>query len=99
MIGKISDPREARVAGLLYYLFGPGRREEHTDPHLIAGWRDLGGLAAPASRDRPALPVPLLDELLSPFRRPADHPRWETRPKMISQIPPNKEEDPIRQVG
>ena len=36
MIGKISDPRGERVAGLIYYLFGPGRREEHTDPHLIA---------------------------------------------------------------
>ena len=23
----------------MYYLFGPGRREEHTDPHLVAGWR------------------------------------------------------------
>jgi hypothetical protein len=41
VIGKISDPRGARVAGLIYYLFGPGRREEHTDPHLIAGWRHL----------------------------------------------------------
>ena len=39
MIAKISDPRGERVVGLIYYLFGPGRREEHTDPHLIAGWR------------------------------------------------------------
>jgi hypothetical protein len=39
VIGKISDPRGERVSGLIYYLFGPGRREEHTDPHLIAGWR------------------------------------------------------------
>ena len=38
MIGKVS-PRGSRVSGLLYYLFGPGRHEEHTDPHLIAGWR------------------------------------------------------------
>jgi hypothetical protein len=36
VIGKISDPRGERVAGLIYYLSGPGRREEHTDPHLIA---------------------------------------------------------------
>jgi len=39
VIAKISDPRGQRVAGLIYYLFGPGRREEHTDPHVIAGWR------------------------------------------------------------
>src|SRR5262249_33168177 len=29
-----------RVAGLLYYLYGPGRDEAHIDPHLVAGWRD-----------------------------------------------------------
>ncbi|MFD3778266.1 hypothetical protein [Streptomyces sp. NPDC058612] len=23
---------------LLAYLFGPGERDEHTDPHLVAGW-------------------------------------------------------------
>ncbi|MGH3126084.1 MAG: relaxase/mobilization nuclease domain-containing protein, partial [Streptosporangiaceae bacterium] len=39
MIGKISTPRGTRLAPLVYYLFGPGRCEEHTDPHLVAGWR------------------------------------------------------------
>jgi hypothetical protein len=39
VIGKISDPRGMRVEPLIYYLFGPGRREEHADPHLVAGWR------------------------------------------------------------
>ena len=39
MIGKISVPRGEHVAPLLWYLFGPGRREEHSDPHLVAGWR------------------------------------------------------------
>jgi hypothetical protein len=39
MIAKIGDPRGKHVGGLIYYLFGPGRREEHADPHLIAGWR------------------------------------------------------------
>jgi len=38
MIGKVSA-RGSRVSGLLYYLYGPGRCEQHTDPHLIAGWR------------------------------------------------------------
>jgi len=47
MIAKISDPRGERVAGLIYYLFGPGRREEHTDPHLIAGWRHPAELEPP----------------------------------------------------
>ena len=39
MIGKISTPRGEHVEPLLYYLFGPGRHEEHTDPHIVAGWR------------------------------------------------------------
>jgi hypothetical protein len=39
VIGKICDPRGQRVAGLLYYLYGPGRCEEHRDPHIVAGWR------------------------------------------------------------
>lgn len=39
MIGKITTPRGERVEGLIYYLYGPGRHEEHTDPHIVAGWR------------------------------------------------------------
>ena len=37
VIGKISTPRGEHVQPLLYYLFGPGRQEEHTDPHIVAG--------------------------------------------------------------
>ena len=44
MIGKISTPRGEHVEPLLYYLFGPGRREEHTDPHIVAGWRHQASL-------------------------------------------------------
>lgn len=31
-------PRGTDVGGLLRYLFGPGKREEHRDPHLVAAW-------------------------------------------------------------
>jgi hypothetical protein len=44
VIGKISTPRGEHVEPLLYYLFGPGRREEHTDPHIVAGWRHPASL-------------------------------------------------------
>ena len=44
MIGKISNPRGEHVEPLLYYLFGPGRHEEHTDPHIVAGWRHSASL-------------------------------------------------------
>jgi hypothetical protein len=36
--------RGSRVGGLLRYLYGPGRREEHVDPHLVAAWDGAGTL-------------------------------------------------------
>lgn len=30
--------RGDRMLGLVKYLFGPGRREEHKDPHIVAAW-------------------------------------------------------------
>ncbi len=38
MIGKVV--RGSNVAGLLRYLYGPGRANEHTAPHLVAGFGD-----------------------------------------------------------
>jgi hypothetical protein len=38
VIGKVI--RGANVRRLLYYLYGPGKVNEHTDPHLIAGFGD-----------------------------------------------------------
>jgi hypothetical protein len=51
VIGKITAPRGERVEGLIYYLFGPGRREEHTDPHVVAGWRHPAELEPPLRAD------------------------------------------------
>ena len=51
VIGKISAPRGERVEPLIYYLYGPGRREEHTDPHIIAGWRHPAELEPPLRED------------------------------------------------
>ena len=50
MIGKVG-PRGSRVSGLIYYLFGPGRNEEHTDPHVVAGWRHPAELEPPLRGD------------------------------------------------
>ena len=47
VIGKISAPRGERVEPLICYLYGPGRREEHTDPHIVAGWRHPAELEPP----------------------------------------------------
>jgi hypothetical protein len=38
MIGKVI--RGANVRRLLYYLYGPGKANEHTDPRLVAGFGD-----------------------------------------------------------
>ena len=51
MIGKISAPRGEGVEPLIYYLYGPGRREEHTDPHIVAGWRHPAELEPPLRED------------------------------------------------
>lgn len=37
MIPKIAK-RGTRTRGLLAYLYGPGKRDEHVDPHLVAAW-------------------------------------------------------------
>lgn len=39
MVPDIS--RGNRTIGLLAYLYGPGRRDEHTDPHIVASWEDF----------------------------------------------------------
>ena len=51
MIGVIHEPRGEDVAGLIYYLYGPGRREEHTDPHIVTGWRHPAELEPPLRPD------------------------------------------------
>jgi hypothetical protein len=38
VIGKVLRGRNA--GRLLYYLYGPGKTNEHTDPHLVAGFAD-----------------------------------------------------------
>jgi len=46
VIGKVC-PRGQDVAGLIRYLYGPRRQEEHTDPHIIAGYRPPADLEPP----------------------------------------------------
>ncbi|WP_069739105.1 mobilization protein [Streptomyces sp. EN27] len=44
MVPDVSTGSDTR--GLIVYLFGPGRRDEHTDPHIVAAW-DMAGAADP----------------------------------------------------
>jgi hypothetical protein len=42
VIGKVVRGADARR--LLYYLYGPGKANEHTDPHVVAGFSDPADL-------------------------------------------------------
>jgi MobA/VirD2-like, nuclease domain len=78
LIGKVL--RGTRVAGLIWYLYGPGRREEHLDPHLVAGWRDPAELEpafrADGTRDFRRINGLLNQPLAALGRRGFDKPVW-----------------------
>lgn len=44
MVPDVSTGSDSR--GLIVYLFGPGRRDEHTNPHIVAAW-DMAGAPDP----------------------------------------------------
>ncbi|MFE2062874.1 mobilization protein [Streptomyces sp. NPDC059467] len=75
MIPRIQK-RGQRTIGLLYYLYGPGKFEEHADPHLVASWDHN---APDPGRDATAT-VKQLQQLLdqpveniAPSQRPKKH--------------------------
>jgi hypothetical protein len=65
MISKIT--RGSDVGGLLAYLFGPGRHNEHTDPHVVAHWSGLPGEAVAPGPGGPDL-GPLTADLRTDLR-------------------------------
>ena len=59
------------MAGLLHYLFGPGRANEHTDPHLAAAWDPVEALQpriVDGRHDLKTLTAMLQQPLLADFR-------------------------------
>jgi hypothetical protein len=62
VIGKVMRGND--VGGLLRYLFGPGRANEHTDPHLVASWDDQPEALQPTLSDRARHDVQPLARLL-----------------------------------
>ncbi|MFD7993134.1 relaxase/mobilization nuclease domain-containing protein [Streptomyces olivaceoviridis] len=79
MIPSVNDPGD-RTIGLLAYLYGPGRHEEHTDPHLVGSF---DGMSPDPGRD-PAATLKDLQQLLDQpvmtlpqHARPAKH-VWHT---------------------
>ncbi|WP_329307094.1 relaxase/mobilization nuclease domain-containing protein [Streptomyces sp. NBC_01260] len=53
MVPKIR--RGSRTHGLIVYLYGPGRRDEHVEPHLVGSW---DGFAPDPGRDTSPDPDP-----------------------------------------
>lgn len=47
MIGKVQ--RGDDIGGLISYLFGPGKHNEHTDPHVVAHWTGLPNETVPVT--------------------------------------------------
>ncbi|WP_172387208.1 relaxase/mobilization nuclease domain-containing protein [Streptomyces sp. MNP-20] len=81
MIPSVNESGD-RTVGLLHYLYGPGRAEEHIDPHLVASFDGMApdpGRTADFATTIKDLAV-LLDQpvqALPPHARPAKH-VWHT---------------------
>ncbi|MFJ1730200.1 relaxase/mobilization nuclease domain-containing protein [Streptomyces sp. NPDC088254] len=73
MIPRIQK-RGQRTIGLLSYLYGPGKFEEHTDPHLVASWDDN----APDPGRDPSATLKQLQQLLD---QPVENVEQADRPK------------------
>jgi len=41
MITKLTLPHGANMAGLVDFVFGPGKDGEHSDPHIVAAYADI----------------------------------------------------------
>ncbi|MFF0740551.1 relaxase/mobilization nuclease domain-containing protein [Streptomyces sp. NPDC004111] len=70
----------SRTIGLLAYLYGPGKHEEHTDPHLVASF---DGMSPDPGRDPKATLTDLQQFLDQPVWALAEHARpakhvWHT---------------------
>lgn len=73
MIGKVAA-RGTGTAGLLRYLFGPGKTNEHTDPHVVAGFDEPAALEPGQHPTRPGRDVRFLAGLLDQPRALTAHP-------------------------
>ncbi len=50
MIGRVL-PRGENVRGVLHYLYGKGKRNQHVNPRLVAGWIHPADLEPPCRAD------------------------------------------------
>ncbi len=90
--------RGSRTYGLVYYLLGPGRSNEHVDPRVIAGYKPADLLAVPARSDgRAGLDIRgLVAALDRPVARLGD--RAPVR-HVFHTVIANRAEDPVLSDG
>ncbi len=89
--------RGTRTYGLVHYLFGPGRDNEHTDPRVIAGYRAVEDLnPKPRTDGRPGLDIRgLVADLDRPVvRRAEQHPDSAPAKHVFHTIISNRPDDP-----
>lgn len=96
MIGKVT--RGSDVGGLLRYLYGPGKVNEHRQAHLVASWlgEDRSTLAGlePAPAPAPRRFGPLSDRLSLPLQLLPDVPDrhvWQCSMRLSDTDPPLSE--------
>ncbi|MBC8092629.1 MAG: relaxase, partial [Pseudonocardia sp.] len=83
--------RGTNVGGLLRYLYGPGRCQEHLYPHLVAAWDGAGPLPALEPQALPGGRVdfrPLVALLTDPVRAgwsPPASPVWHCSVRLAPQ--------------
>jgi hypothetical protein len=74
--------RGTNVGGLIRYLFGPGKHEEHRDPHLVAAWSGAAQLPAlepamtPSGRHDVRALARLLEQPVRAGKNPPPLPVW-----------------------
>ncbi|KUO19855.1 relaxase/mobilization nuclease domain-containing protein [Streptomyces dysideae] len=79
-----------RTRGLLSYLFGPGRRNEHTDPHIVAAF------ALPGITDPGRVPLEEHQAALSELARYLDQPVELRRQRTGKKVPQHVWHCPVR---
>jgi hypothetical protein len=80
----------SRSRGLLSYLFGPGRRDEHTDPHIV------GAFAMPGLPDPGRAPLDQHHQLLTELADYLDQPVRVREQRMGEKVPQHVWHCPVR---
>jgi hypothetical protein len=88
MVPDISTGDRSR--GLLSYLFGPGRRDEHTDPHIV------GAFAMPGLPDPGRAPLDQHHELLTELAHYLDQPVRVREQRTGKKVPQHVWHCPVR---